>query len=107
MYGGDRWFVETLTRLFLFNSVVAANLTKGLLMPSKGQRSEKKPKGRTSSVYISPDTDEVISELAERYNISRNKVMRELINHSLKQYNQIEYVEGSTLEHTLQGSNNG
>ena len=76
-------------------------------MPSKGQRSDKKVKGRTSSVYITPETDEAISEVAERHNISRNKVMRELINHSLKQYNQREYTEGSTLEYTLQGSNNG
>lgn len=73
----------------------------------KGQRLENKVERRYRSIYISLEVDEIIGEVAERHNISRNKVMREFINHSLKQYNRREYTEGSTLEHTLQGSNNG
>ena len=72
-----------------------------------GQRLTNKPERRYRSIYISLEVDETIGEVAERHNISRNKVIREFINHSLKQYNQREYLEGSTLEHTLQGSNNG
>lgn len=54
------------------------------------------------SVYLKRSIYEEIEQLCERHNQSRNRIIEELITHSLAIYHQSKPTEGRTLKHTLE-----